>query len=117
MQDTLKRQEAPARYRAVWRWHFYAGLYVIPFFIMLALSGMAMLWLAFVDGRDGEHTAVMAQEAPLAISAQAEAALSAFPDGTLAQYIAPRRDDLAAITEYLDEFDQEEAIRIRNAAK
>ena len=97
MQDTLKRQEAPARYRAVWRWHFYAGLYVIPFFIMLALSGMAMLWLAFVDGRDGEHTAVVAQEAPLAISAQAEAALNAFPDGTLAQYIAPRRDDLAAI--------------------
>ena len=23
-------------YAAVWRWHFYAGLYVIPFLIMLA---------------------------------------------------------------------------------
>jgi len=30
-------------YRAVWRWHFYAGLYVIPFLLLLALSGMGML--------------------------------------------------------------------------
>ena len=27
-------------YRAAWRWHFYAGLYVIPFFIMLAALNM-----------------------------------------------------------------------------
>ena len=26
-------------YRAVWRWHFYAGLYVIPFLLMLAVTG------------------------------------------------------------------------------
>jgi uncharacterized iron-regulated membrane protein len=26
-------------YRAVWRWHFYAGLFVIPFLLMLAVTG------------------------------------------------------------------------------
>ncbi len=26
-------------YRAVWRWHFYAGLIVIPFLISLAVTG------------------------------------------------------------------------------
>jgi uncharacterized iron-regulated membrane protein len=29
----------PPLYRAVWRWHFYAGLLVIPFMIMLAVTG------------------------------------------------------------------------------
>ncbi len=30
-------------YRRIWRWHFYAGLFVIPFMLVLALSGMALL--------------------------------------------------------------------------
>ena len=47
-------------YFAAWRWHFYAGLYVIPFFIMLAVTGLMMLWLAFLDGRDGERYVVVA---------------------------------------------------------
>ncbi len=84
-------------YRAAWRWHFYAGLYVIPFFIMLAVTGMLMMWIAFIDGRDGEKTAVIPQEAPLAVSVQAQAAMDAFPDGRLIQYVAPRADDLAAL--------------------
>ncbi|RPE71053.1 putative iron-regulated membrane protein [Pacificibacter maritimus] len=84
-------------YRAAWRWHFYAGLYVIPFFIMLATTGMLMMWIAFIDGRDGERTQVTPQEAPLAVSIQAQAALEAIPSGNLVQYVAPRADDLAAI--------------------
>ncbi|SDF28808.1 PepSY-associated TM helix domain-containing protein [Limimaricola pyoseonensis] len=84
-------------YRAVWRWHFYAGLYVIPFFLMLAITGMAMLWIAWIDGRDGERNAVTPGEAPLPLSQQAEAAAALWPEGELAQYIAPRADDLAAL--------------------
>ncbi|MGJ8624890.1 MAG: hypothetical protein ACSHW1_19275 [Yoonia sp.] len=33
-------------YKAAWRWHFYAGLCVIPFLIMLAVTGLAMLWIS-----------------------------------------------------------------------
>jgi uncharacterized iron-regulated membrane protein len=84
-------------YLAAWRWHFYAGLFVIPFFCILAVTGMMMLWISWVDGRDGERTAVIAQEVALAVSQQAEAAVAAVPGGTLKQYVAPRRDDLAAI--------------------
>ena len=47
-------------YFAAWRWHFYAGLFVIPFLAALAFTGMAMLWIAWIDGRDGERTAVLA---------------------------------------------------------
>lgn len=36
-------RESKAHYAAVWRWHFYAGLYVAPFLVLLALSGLVML--------------------------------------------------------------------------
>ncbi|SNT74403.1 PepSY-associated TM helix domain-containing protein [Paracoccus seriniphilus] len=84
-------------YRAAWRWHFYAGVFVIPFFLILAVTGMMMLWIAWIDGRDGEKTAVVPDGAPLAVSVQADAALAAVPDGKLVQYVAPRNDELAAI--------------------
>ncbi|MCY0094340.1 PepSY-associated TM helix domain-containing protein [Hoeflea ulvae] len=84
-------------YLAAWRWHFYAGLYVIPFFMMLAVTGMAMAWIAYIDGRDGERIAVVQQELAQPVSAQADAALAAIPGGTLRQYVAPRAADLAAI--------------------
>ena len=45
--------QAPAApsdlYRAVWRWHFYAGLLVLPFMITLAVTGALYL---FRDGID-----------------------------------------------------------------
>ena len=30
---------ASITYRALWRWHFHAGLFCIPFVIVLALTG------------------------------------------------------------------------------
>jgi len=31
-------------YQATWRWHFYAGMLVIPFLLMLSITGMVMLY-------------------------------------------------------------------------
>lgn len=97
--DTHAQPEGGANklYFAAWRWHFYAGLCVIPFLTILAVTGMAMLWIAWIDGRDGERTAVIPQEIALPLSAQSLAAVAAIPDGTLKQYIAPRTDDVAAL--------------------
>ncbi len=33
-----------ALYRAVWRWHFYAGLFVAPLAILLSVTGAIYLW-------------------------------------------------------------------------
>ena len=41
---------APSLYRAVWRWHFYAGLLVLPFLIWLAVTGAAFLFQKEIDG-------------------------------------------------------------------
>jgi len=36
--------QSPNRlYFATWRWHFHAGLYVIPFLLMLAITGFFVM--------------------------------------------------------------------------
>ena len=35
---------AKSIYFMTWRWHFYAGLFVIPFMLMLSLTGLVMLF-------------------------------------------------------------------------
>ncbi|MBD2105570.1 PepSY domain-containing protein [Nodosilinea sp. FACHB-13] len=36
-------------YRTVWRWHFYAGLFVIPFMVILAATGIVYLFKPQLD--------------------------------------------------------------------
>lgn len=84
-------------YLAAWRWHFYAGLYVIPFLVMLAATGLLMLWISVLAGRDGERIAIAPGVAPLAVSTQAEAAAAALPGGVVTGYIAPAAADRAAL--------------------
>ncbi|WP_412025306.1 PepSY-associated TM helix domain-containing protein [Burkholderia cepacia] len=44
MSTTVEQAISPARsasagYRTLWRWHFYAGLFVMPFLVILAITG------------------------------------------------------------------------------
>ncbi|WP_261314916.1 PepSY domain-containing protein, partial [Burkholderia contaminans] len=44
MSTTVERAISPAQsahagYRTLWRWHFYAGLFVMPFLVVLAITG------------------------------------------------------------------------------
>jgi uncharacterized iron-regulated membrane protein len=85
-------------YAAVWRWHFYAGLYVVPFLIMLAVTGLIMLWVSVIDGRDGENRIrITPQATELPVSAQADAARAAIADGVMKQYLSPRGSDRVAL--------------------
>ncbi|WP_126979423.1 PepSY-associated TM helix domain-containing protein [Frigidibacter oleivorans] len=84
-------------YFAVWRWHFYAGLYVAPFLIMLAATGLLMLWISVLSGVTGEITRVAPAGAPLAPGALQAAAEAAVPGGTATQYVAPLGPDRAAV--------------------
>ncbi|BCH52614.1 PepSY-associated TM helix domain-containing protein [Agrobacterium vitis] len=84
-------------YFAAWRWHFYAGLYVAPFLIVLAVTGLIMMWSATLVGRDGEKAfTVTPTSAQTLVSQQADAALSAVPGGVIAQYIAPATPESVA---------------------
>ncbi|OZI76391.1 MULTISPECIES: PepSY-associated TM helix domain-containing protein [Bordetella] len=93
-QDSARRADV---YRAVWRWHFYAGLLVLPFLILLAATGALYLFHNEIEDawyHDLRH--VEARDAPaLPPSALARAALRAHP-GTLVKYLPPAAPDAAA---------------------
>jgi uncharacterized iron-regulated membrane protein len=42
--DSTATHPAGALYRLVWRWHFYAGLICLPFFVLLATTGALYLF-------------------------------------------------------------------------
>lgn len=85
-------------YFTAWRWHFYAGLYVAPFLLMLAVTGLLMLWSSVLVGRDGEKLYSVAPAATaLPVSEQATAAFLSNPGGEIVQYIAPRTPEGSAI--------------------
>jgi uncharacterized iron-regulated membrane protein len=50
----MTTSETPAglsgAYRAVWRWHFYAGVLVLPFLMLMALTGGLYLFKTEIDG-------------------------------------------------------------------
>ena len=100
--SALPQQDVAATrlYRAVWRWHFYAGLFVIPFLIMLAITGAFMMIYSDQSSEFGWIPNVQVEAQTLPVSAQAKAALVALPDGKLATYIAPQANNRPAFFEF-----------------
>ena len=80
---------AQSLYFAAWRWHFYAGLFVAPFLIMLATTGLVMLYVSAFVGLNGERMTVQRAAAPLAVSQLEAVAAAAVPGGQVTQYIEP----------------------------
>ena len=89
MSDTSAPSGVHKLYFAVWRWHFYAGLYVIPFLIMLAITGIVMVWFTAIAPEYGERLEIAPQARTLGVTDQANAALATHPEGKIGQYIAP----------------------------
>lgn len=85
-------------YRAVWRWHFYAGLLVLPFMITLSVTGALYLFRDEIDNwYHADLKRVQVQDSQrLAPTAQVAAALDAVP-GTALKYLDPV--DAGAATE------------------
>ena len=45
--DTLSNNSTNnQRYFTVWRWHFYAGIFVAPFLVVLAITALGMLFMS-----------------------------------------------------------------------
>lgn len=84
-------------YRAVWRWHFYAGLFVVPFLFVLACSGLFILFFTGVSPEYGDWLKVQSQPQALTIQQQADKAVAAHAGGKLGQYIAPWGDSYASL--------------------
>lgn len=78
-------------YRILWRWHFYAGLFALPFVIILSLSGAVYLFKPQIDAFNDAPFTNLALNAPAASAdQQLAAALAAVPNATFNAYQLPQ---------------------------
>ena len=83
--------------RTIWRWHFYAGLFCIPFVLLLSTTGLVYLFKPQIDDLiDWRYEHLAAPAHPAAPAAEARAALRAVPGSSLLAYELPRTDRSAA---------------------
>jgi len=90
-QTTPQQQRTFLNYRTVWRWHFYAGVFAVPFILWLATTGSIYLFKPQIESlldRPYDSLSLNGSTAPAA--AQVKTALAAVPGSTLHYYELPR---------------------------
>jgi uncharacterized iron-regulated membrane protein len=88
--------KASSFYALAWRWHFYSGLYVVPFLLMLALTGLVMVYFTGFQNRFGQNIHITPSATPAPVSAQVQAVLASHPGASLKEYVTPKAPDLPA---------------------
>ena len=83
-------------YRTIWRWHFYAGLFSIPFILWLSVTGSIYLFRPQIEkwlDRPYDHLVIHRDRATPAD--EVKAALNAVPGTRFHYYELPRSDSSA----------------------
>lgn len=87
-----------AFYRTVWRWHFYAGLLVIPLVLILSATGAAYLFKPQIDRWEERDFRGLGTGGEVSPALQLQAALSEYPGARFDAYRLPEQaGDAAAI--------------------
>lgn len=84
-------------YRTIWRWHFYAGLFVIPFILILSVTGAAYLFKPDLDRWQERAWRGLPTVGAVDADAQVAAALADFPGASFHYYRIPGAAGDAAI--------------------
>src|SRR6185295_2062813 len=85
---------ASMTYRALWRWHFHAGLFCIPFVLVLALTGSIYLFKPQIDAlADRAVDSLPITGARATGEAQIASAMASLPGSKLFVYEVPREAD------------------------
>ncbi|MBX3592838.1 PepSY domain-containing protein [Sphingomonas sp.] len=92
----MKREEGRI-YRAIWRWHFYAGLVVLPFILLLALTGSIFLFKPQLDAWQERGWRDLPVAGAVSPDRQRDAALAAVPGATFHHYRIPQAPGDAAV--------------------
>lgn len=75
-----------ALYRTIWRWHFYAGLFVIPLILILSVTGAIYLFKPQVERWEERAWQGLPEQGAVSPDAQRAAALKAFPGARFHSY-------------------------------
>lgn len=85
-------------YRTIWRWHFYAGLFCIPFILTLAVSGTIYLFKPQIDNwveKPYMNLEVLAKRS--SAQQQIAAAQAALPNSSFSSYRLPKNEKEAVV--------------------
>ncbi|WP_226663087.1 PepSY-associated TM helix domain-containing protein [Alteriqipengyuania lutimaris] len=88
-----------ATYRTIWRWHFYAGLFVLPFVLLLSVSGAIYLFKPQIDRWEERDYRGLSLEGAVSADRQLEAVKTAFPGGSFNHYRLPEHPGDAAMVQ------------------
>lgn len=96
--DRNEQSRAPDRtlYRTLWRWHFYAGLFCIPFVLVLSITGAIYLFKPQIDRwneRDYQSLTLAGERA--APNVHIDSALAALPHARFLNYRVPESTEQA----------------------
>ncbi len=83
-------------YRLLWRWHFYAGLFCVPFILWLACTGSIYLFKPQIEALiDKPYYNLNISSGASTAGAQIKAALASVPDSFLDSYELPESQNSA----------------------
>jgi uncharacterized iron-regulated membrane protein len=95
--DARPTDTAGRLYRTLWRWHFYAGLFCIPFIILLSLTGATYLFKGQIEAAfDAPYNNLSLSGPVQPVSAQVQAALDGIIGSRLKSYRLPQEGDDAS---------------------
>lgn len=97
MSVTAAERPRARLYRAVWRWHFYAGLFVMPFILLLSVTGAIYLFKPQIDRWQEAPYRGLPQAQPVSPVAQVDAALATAVGARLFSYRVPLAPGDAAL--------------------
>lgn len=88
-------------YAAVWRWHFYAALYVLPFMFLLSLTGLVYLYQKPIeDILYKDAITVEAKPYSQSFELQARSITEAYPGARIRNFVAPTSDTKSTIFDF-----------------
>lgn len=85
-------------YRTLWRWHFYAGIFCLPFILTLAVSGTIYLFKPQMDAwldAPYQNLAITAQRG--SADQQIAVAMAAYPDSRFVNFRLPQSPSDAVV--------------------
>jgi len=93
------RRDGGGAYRTIWRWHFYAGLFVLPFILALSVTGSIYLFKPQIDRWEERAWRDLGTQGAVSADAQLAAVMAANPGARFNHYRLPERPGDAAMVE------------------
>lgn len=90
-------QPRAAFYRTIWRWHFYAALFVMPLVLVLATTGAVYLFKPQIDRWEEQAFSDLSTDQAVSANEQLAAVMTANPGAQFHSYRLPERAGDAAM--------------------